>query len=274
MDAAPNVRLRLSNRAENVLIVRQALSGLAETVGLDAVALNDVSTAVTEAANNVVLHAYEGGEGPLEVELACTEAGLEVLVSDRGCGIPPDIRSGETVSDGIGLPVIQALSDSVEFRDRAPCGTDVAMRFELAQDRPLNGLERLDIGGETIEPDNADAVGLDVAPMALARGVVPRVLATLAARAYFTTDRISDAQLVADAIVAELGAAGRERVLMGALVAPRELELQIGPLAGPRAGELLTGLGQGGLGSVLERLTDGHEMSGAGELRLRMSQRD
>ena len=113
--------------------------------------------------------------------------------------------------------------------------------------------------------------------MALARGVVPRVLATLAARAYFTTDRISDAQLVADAIVAELGAAGRERVLMGALVAPRELELQIGPLAGPRAGELLTGLGQGGLGSVLERLTDGHELCPAGQLQmltLHMSQRD
>ena len=80
MGAAPNVRLRLSNRAENVLLVRQALSGLAEAVGLDAVALNDVSTAVTEAANNVVLHAYEGDEGPLEVEFSSTATGLDVLV--------------------------------------------------------------------------------------------------------------------------------------------------------------------------------------------------
>lgn len=274
MGAAPNLRLRLSNRAENVLIVRQALSGLAETVGLDAVALNDVSTAVTEAANNVVLHAYEGGEGLLEVELASTETGLEVLVSDRGCGIPPAVRLGETVSDGIGLPVIQALSDGVEFRDRAPRGTDVVMRFELSQDRPLNGLERLDIGAETIEPDNAETVGLAVAPMALARSVVPRVLSTLAARAYFTTDRISDAQLVADAIVAELGAAGKGRLLVGAVIAPRELELQIGPLAGAGDEKLPTGRWQGRLGSVLERLTDGHEISEAGELRLRMSQRD
>ena len=75
MAGTPNVRLSLSNRAENVLLVRQALSGLAEAVGLDPIALNDVSTAVTEACNNVVLHAYGGGEGPLEVELCATAGG-------------------------------------------------------------------------------------------------------------------------------------------------------------------------------------------------------
>ncbi len=39
------------------MLVRQMLAGVAEAVELDANDLNDISTAVTEACNNVVLHA-------------------------------------------------------------------------------------------------------------------------------------------------------------------------------------------------------------------------
>ena len=58
-----------SNKPENVLLVREMLTGVAETVDLDGSDLNDIRTAVTEACNNVVLHAYQGDEGPLEVEV-------------------------------------------------------------------------------------------------------------------------------------------------------------------------------------------------------------
>ena len=277
MGAAPNVRLRLSNRAENVLLIRQALSGLAEAVGLDAVALNDVSTAVTEAANNVVLHAYEGDEGPLEVEFSSTAVGLDVLVADRGQGIAPSIRSGDAVSDGIGLPVIQALTDSVEFRDRPSGGTEVAMHFELDQARPLDDAPGLAVAGEqaAIDPDRPEGIVLGVAPTAVARNVVPRVLSTLAARAYFSTDRISDAQLLADTLVSELDGAVDGPLLVGVTVLPRNLELRIGPLLSGRAEMLFNGEDEE-LGSILGRLTDGHAVSESGTLELldlRMAQR-
>ena len=138
MAATPNVRLRLTNRAENVLLVRQALSGLAESVGLDPVALNDISTAVTEACNNVVLHAYEGGEGdgPLEVELCAGSEGFDAIVRDHGVGIRPGVKAAEELSGGIGLPVIQALSETVEFRDLPGGGTEVAMHFEAVGSNP------------------------------------------------------------------------------------------------------------------------------------------
>ena len=57
MSEPPNVSLTLSNQPDNVLLVRETLSGMAETVGVDGVDLNDIRTAVTEACNNVVLHA-------------------------------------------------------------------------------------------------------------------------------------------------------------------------------------------------------------------------
>ena len=279
MAATPNVRLRLSNRAENVLLVRQALSGLAEAVGLDPVALNDVSTAVTEACNNVVLHAYDGREGPLEVELSTTPSGLDATVRDHGAGIELGIKAAEEVSGGIGLPVIQALSDSVEFRDVPGGGTEVAMHFEAASTESLEQTDGED-GPELEAIDHGspgDVTLMRVGPTSVARGVVPRVLSTLAARAYFSTDRISDTQLIADALVAHTdGSTSAGQLSVGVSVAPRHLEIRIGPLQAGRADALFGATAMDGLGPVLERLTDGHEVSAAGSaemLDLKLAQR-
>jgi serine/threonine-protein kinase RsbW len=271
MAGTPNVRLRLSNRAENVLLVRQALSGLAEAVGLDPIALNDVSTAVTEACNNVVLHAYGGGEGALEVDLSTTSTGLDATVRDHGSGIKPGVKAAEEVSGGIGLPVIQALSDSVEFRDMPGGGTEVAMHFEAASTEPLEETEGED--GAALEAIEygipSDVTLMTVGPTSVARGVVPRVLSTLAARAYFSTDRISDTQLLADALVAHTdGSTSAGLLSVGVSVAPRHLEIRIGPLEAGRADALFGSTALDGLGPVLERLTDGHEVSAAGSAEM------
>jgi len=262
--AGPNVRLKLSSRAENVLLLRQTLSGLAESMGLDPIALNDITTAVTEAANNVVLHAYGGEEGPLEVEFASGPASLTVVVGDRGRGIARALRSGETVSDGIGLPVIHALSETVEFRERPSGGTEVAMRFQPLQIRQPDGAA-LDDGAADLGALEVDGgITLAVAPTELARSVVPRVIATLAARAHLTTDRIADAQLLADTVLADLDRAGAGQLLVAIHVEQRALELRIGPLAGG----LLDGSGRALPGSVLSHLADGQDVLAAGELQL------
>ncbi len=280
MAGTPNVRLRLSNRAENVQLVRQALTGLAEAVGLDAVALNDVSTAVSEACNNVVMHAYGGEEGPLEVELCVSEAGLDVIVRDHGRGIPPGIATTEDAPGGIGLPVIQALTDTVDFRDLPGGGTELTMRFETSCANPLElpsgeegaALEAIDHGA------GDDVTLMTVGPTSVARGVLPRVLSTLAARAYFTTDRISDTQLVADALAAHTGEAiGASHLSVGVSVAPRHLELRVGPLRAGQADALFGAAAQEGLGSTLARLTDGHAISASGSsemLDLTLAQRN
>ena len=283
MAGAPNVRLRLSNRAENVLLVRQALSGLAETIGLDSVELNDISTAVTEACNNVVLHAYGGGEGPMQIDLSIVAEGLDVTVCDRGIGILPGVEAVEDVAAGIGLPVIRALSNSVEFNDLDGEGTGVAMHFAINHAHPLQQQLGTSVSEMTelsaIESSAPmDTTVMTVAPTSVARTVIPRVLSTLAARAYFTTDRISDTQLVADALVAHTdGAINASHLSVGVSVAPRNLKLRIGPLLSGHAGALLKDSAVDGLGPVLERLTNGHEISSAeaGEiLDLRLAQGD
>ena len=89
MSAAPDMRLVLSNRPENVALVRQALGGLANSMGIHESLLADIKTAVSEACNNVVLHAYADESGPLEVFVCPDAHEIEVVVRDEGTGIQP-----------------------------------------------------------------------------------------------------------------------------------------------------------------------------------------
>lgn len=281
MSETANVWLTLSNKAENVLLVRQALSGLAEMIHLDPVELNDVSTAVSEACNNVVLHAYEGRPGELEVEIHAGRA-LEVVVRDRGVGIQPRQIDHEEMAGGIGLPVIRALTHEVEFKDVAGGGTEVKMRFETAHSQSLQlGQEDSSAQAHAVAgsvPEGEDRLAIAVGPPTLARAVLPRVLSALAARAYFSTDRISDTQLLADAILAQAeDSFDRSRLNVEVEVKPRDLQLRIGPLREGSAEAVLAAATIDGLGSVFERLADDREITsqdgGSETLALRLADR-
>jgi serine/threonine-protein kinase RsbW len=54
------VRLRLESRPQTLTIVRGMLGGVAELLAIDPELLDDLKTSVSEACNNVVLHAYAG----------------------------------------------------------------------------------------------------------------------------------------------------------------------------------------------------------------------
>ncbi|HEV3071923.1 MAG TPA: ATP-binding protein [Solirubrobacteraceae bacterium] len=229
---APNVCLNLSNSAENVLLVRETLTGLAEAVGLHDGDLNDIRTAVTEACNNVVLHAYQGREGPMEVEMYVPRHAVDVVVRDHGSGIRPRIPNAHNGASGIGVPVIQALAQSVEFSSVESEGTGVWMRFATPRTVALESIpEQAPELPAVVQAELARTLGIAIAPMSLARAILPRLLCVLAARAHFSTDRISDAQLLADALMAQTPASiDGNHLGIGVSVQPRNLELHVGPL--------------------------------------------
>jgi serine/threonine-protein kinase RsbW len=289
----PNVRLRLSNRPENVSLVRAVLAGIAEAIDLDGESLDDIRTAVTEACNNVVLHAYEGAEGPLEVDVHVTEEQVSVVVRDVGSGIDgaeawPEVIA---VSPGgpaegslkLGLPMMRALAAGIELHQPAGGGTEVRMEFTTPGSRTL---ERGRVGegpGHPIElpapqrPELIAAATITIAPDRLARTVLPRLVGALAAHASFSTDRLSDAQLVADVIAAQaFRSISGSHLDVGIAVEPRLLELRVGPLPTGQESETAADAVLGNLGPIVEKLIDDHTLAplgGAAVLALQLADR-
>jgi len=287
MTSAPNVRLVLVNLPENVFLVREVLAGLAYVMPLAEGQLDDVKTVVSEACNNVVLHAYDGARGKLDVEIRVADGELEVSVRDTGGGLRPRPQTSDQI-DGIGIPVILALSDRVEFTGGIDQGTHVRMQFDVPGARqlaspsdPAPDIARTPGDRSVDVPDAAEtpsgsttSATLVVAPLSLAGSMLSRPLTALAARARFSIDRLSDLQLMTDAIAAHAGRwlAGN-RLHVGVVLATRDLELRIGPLRPGTAGQLVSDTAVGGLAPLIQTLADDVAVETCGEaevLTLRM----
>jgi anti-sigma regulatory factor (Ser/Thr protein kinase) len=240
MDQAAHVRLELSSRAENVPVVRQALSGLASATGLSAAHLNDIGTAVTEACNNASEHAYGNGEGPLEVELLARDASMVVTVRDRGVGLALD--GGAPVEfpsdvDGelawIGVPSIKALARTASWREPAGGGTEVEMTFStgsLAWEGVGSGHGFS--GPTATEPGSLEgAIEVGMAPVSIARSVLPRLLRVMAVRAHFSFERHADVQRVGSVLLSADGRWASSGVQARLMAGSDSLELAIGPMS-------------------------------------------
>src|SRR5215210_1595638 len=123
MTEAPIVRLELPARPEGVGVVRQALVGVADGLALDGAVLSDAKMAVTEACTNAVVHAYPDHHGRLGIEMYADEVQLTVVVRDAGRGMSDDGDSSGGAL-GLGIPLIQALSDNFELRGAPGAGTE------------------------------------------------------------------------------------------------------------------------------------------------------
>lgn len=252
----PDMRLGLENRAENVALVRQALSGVAGAVRLDDAMLADVKTAVSEACNNVVVHAYGGERGPMEVYVCPDDHQLTVVVRDEGEGIQPRPVEPDAGMQGVGLSLIQALTKRVEFNGGVGEGTEVRMTFEAPDEldvRPVDPPNRRN--GAAPEPPPGD-IRLSVCGL-LTGPVLSSVIALLAARSGFSVERLSDAQIISDTLAAHAPAwfAGRH-VHLAIDADDGELELRLGPLMDEGGQALVRASGVGGLEPLLERLAD------------------
>lgn len=205
------------------------LAGLAEAIALSHEQRDDLRTAVTEACNNVVQHAYRDGEGPLDMEVRVVHDAVEVVVRDEGVGMSPTWEH-EVGELEIGLPVMLTLAERVQVRHAPGGGTEVQMRF-LAP-----GLEALDGGGGSHQgppqialPQLRASMRVAFASTELAGAILPRLAAAVAARAHFSAERVCDVQILSDALapaVALANGPSLEVALGGAL---RRLDVQVGP---------------------------------------------
>jgi serine/threonine-protein kinase RsbW len=255
------LQLRLPAKPENVALVRQALSGIGDVMHVEPTLLADIKTAVTEACNNVVLHAYpDQASGTLEVDADPDQDRVVVVVRDFGHGMLPRPADPEEASPGLGLPLIAALSDRFEISGGGGRGIAVRMVFMLRE----NGDAAAGVNGaatseqaELADDSPPQAAGVAITPGPFMAPVLGRLTAMLAARADFSLDRLSDAVLITDAISANVRDCipGRYAdVTFGD--GDHEIDLRIGPLVEGGAEKLLRSMALPGLERSIEDLAE------------------
>jgi serine/threonine-protein kinase RsbW len=233
---APWVRLELSSRPEAARLVRSMAGAAGDALGFDPELLSDVNTAVTEACNNVILHAYGNEPGPFSVELRADTAGVRVRVCDQGSGI----RQSTPDQDGlkVGFALISALAERAEFINVPDGGTEVRLSF-----RPPRGRGRLGWAPPHQAGDSSSAwqaelhsgltgdTVLTVSPVALLAPVLGRISRALAPSAGFSLQRCADVYVLSDVLGAHAEHAADSTSISVALGAhDRRLDFALAPL--------------------------------------------
>jgi serine/threonine-protein kinase RsbW len=252
------VRLNLNALPDSAAIVRAALAGLAEHASLDAALLDDLKTAISEACNNAVEHAYGENPGALAVSVAIDRESVDATVRDWGHGFGQlDVQADRL---HMGLAVINALADRAEFVSAPDGGTEVRMSFPLAglALRPARAKRLID--DKEVERSrhamSGDLVVL-VSPVDLIAPVLARAARPFVARTGLGPERIFEVQTIIGAIATEVARSAGRSWIMASLHGHREgVRYLIGPLRPGLARRLWELASLGGSGRSLAALAD------------------
>jgi len=230
-------------------VIRHALAGLAQEMGMEETPLADLKTVVTEACMNVVLHAYDEEGGLLEVDAELEGDAIKVVVRDFGSGIRPDAREAETGSLRLGLSMIASMTRKFQITGGVGKGVEIGMWLGLH--------EALDAESQAAPGDAAPEVHMTVAETTMLKPVLGRVIGALAARQDLTIDRLSDAMMLADALSSDAPSRfGGRPVEVSLLDGDGTIDLRLGPMERGSAEQLRDGLRLEGVNGTLEKLAD------------------
>ena len=123
--------MKVPGKPEYVGTVRIAAAHIASHAGFDIEAIDDIKIAVSEACTNTINHACKTPDFTYEVFFEMGSDGLTITVKDSGVGFVAekyeDQASPCEPGRGLGLFIIKALMDEVEFRSMPGKGADIKM---------------------------------------------------------------------------------------------------------------------------------------------------
>jgi sigma-B regulation protein RsbU (phosphoserine phosphatase) len=124
-----DVQLTLAARPSELRRVREMVGAIAATLGVEGQRADSIMLAVDEACANVVAHAYREDEpdGVMHVRAHTQADEIVFVVSDNGS----PIVKGKSTGAGLGLRLIDSLSDELEIEGPGKDGTRLTIHFHL-----------------------------------------------------------------------------------------------------------------------------------------------
>lgn len=129
-------RLRTPSRTENLELIRDFVSRIAQKVGFNEDDIYNIELAVDEACTNVIKHAYDKNkQKDIDVVVEVGDDKFTVVISDRGKGFDPNTIKGINMTTylsqmrvgGLGIHLMRLLMDKVEYDIRPGVRTRVKM---------------------------------------------------------------------------------------------------------------------------------------------------
>lgn len=137
--AKNEVTLQFPSQSSNEGFARSAVACFAAQMDPTLNELEDIKTAVSEAATNAIVHAYPDSIGKVVVKARiCGGDVLELTVRDYGRGIPdidkarqPMFTTGGDERSGMGFTIMESFMTTLEITSIEGRGTSVHMRRKL-----------------------------------------------------------------------------------------------------------------------------------------------
>jgi stage II sporulation protein AB (anti-sigma F factor) len=115
--------------AESAACARSAVGQFAIAAGVEGDQLERVRLVVSEAVSNAIRHAYPSGDGSVHVMAAVAGGELWVLIVDDGPGLRAETPNPGL---GLGLNIMERMSDGFTLAERACGGLEARLQFTLA----------------------------------------------------------------------------------------------------------------------------------------------
>ena len=139
MNILNSAKVDFLSKAENLGFARVSATSFAAFLDFTLDELEDIKLTVSEAVSNCIIHSYSDGTGSVEMDMKVFDENdgryLQITITDTGIGIADldEARRPGYSSDpehmGMGLTMMEALSDSMEIISDRENGTKVTMKF-------------------------------------------------------------------------------------------------------------------------------------------------
>ncbi|MGH7601726.1 MAG: ATP-binding protein [bacterium] len=133
--------LTTPSHTENLELIRNFTSRLAQKAGLNEMAAMEIEVAVEEACVNAIKHAHKSDQAkPLRLQIKIDTQKLTALVKDQGQGFDPQKLDGQNAQElfaqpkpgGRGILMMKMLMDEVHLEAGNGKGTQVRLVKYLA----------------------------------------------------------------------------------------------------------------------------------------------
>ncbi len=133
------MKLEFPSDACNEAFARSAVACFASQLDLTLEELGDIRTAVSEAVNNCIIHAYPDRLGIVILRCRILKDGsLDIVIKDRGVGIPdleqarkPMYTTGGSDRSGMGFTIMESFMTSFSVTSVPGTGTTVHMKKRI-----------------------------------------------------------------------------------------------------------------------------------------------